>query len=260
MKNKLKQFSLLALSVLAVPALVSAPVFAVSGSDDPAPTPTATSTPKPPVTPKPTVSPTPTTKKDLHKLTESEVNERVNTFNTKAQATVKALEAKKAAAKARTTEERKTSCEARSTELANRLKKKVADAEKHQAVFDKIYDRVKAFHDSKNLSVTDYDALIAKADAAKVTASDSIASLKKLNITVDCSDPTAVATQVAAFKEALGQTRDSLKAYRTSIKNITVAIKASLPDASPTAKPTTSSSSTPTPTTEATPTPTPGSN
>lgn len=245
MKYKLKQLTLLAFSVVAIPVMSTAPAFAVSGSDrDASPTPSTT------VKPSASPSPTPTNRKselerEVKSLTETEVKSRVDSINAKAEQTVKELEAKKEAAKAKTAEERKKVCEAKSSELSTRLKDKVASVEKHKAVFDSIFSRVTTFYASKNLNATGYDDLLAKTQAAQQAAADSIATLKTFNTTVDCNDVGAAATKIAAFKDSLTQTRDSLKAYRTALKNLVVAIKASIPESTP--KPSSTPQVSPTP-------------
>lgn len=240
MKHKLKLLSAVLLTAVVVPAMLTVPAFARNGDDSP-----VTVSPTPTSTPKATASPTPTNRKaelekEVKSLTESEVKTRIDGINAKAQQTVKELEAKKDAAKTRTEAERIKFCESKSTELNSRLNKKVSDAEKHKAVFDKIFVRVTAFHDSKQLTTADYERLVTKATSAQQAAGNSIATLKSFDGSVDCSNVGAAATKLAAFKEVLTQTRDSLKAYRTELKNLTVAVKASVPE----------------PTTAATPTPT----
>lgn len=246
MKHKLKQFSAVLITAVAVPVMLSAPAFARGNDDN-----LTTASPTPSSTTKPSVSPTPTNRKvelekEVKSLTESEVKTRIDSINAKAQQTVKELEAKKDAAKTRTEAERTKFCETKSTELSARLKNRVTDAEKHKAVFDKIFARVTAFHDSKQLTTADYDSLVAKVTSAQQAASDSIATLKGFDATVDCSNVGAATTKIAAFKDALTQTRDSLKAYRTALKNLTVAVKSSIPE--PSAKPSASVTPTPTPT------------
>ena len=232
MKYKITSLSLLLLAAITLPILASAPAFARSNDD-------LTASPKPSVSP----SHTPTTRKaeqekEVKALSEAEVKNKVNSINSEAQKTIQQLEAKKTAAKAKTEAERTKLCQTKSTELSTRLNNKVSDVEKHKAVFDKIFARVTAFHDSKSLTTADYDSLVAKTTAAQQAAADSIATLKAFDTTVDCSNVGAAATKLEAFKQAVTQTRDSLKVYRTALKNLTVAVKASVPETSP--KPSTS--------------------
>jgi hypothetical protein len=135
--------------------------------------------------------------------------------------------------KAHTTEVRQKSCEARKASLTKRMNNLVKNSQKHKEVFDKIYTKVKAFHDSKNLNTTDYAALTAKVDTAQADADAKIAALKSLDVTVDCTH-TNVADGVSAFRAATSSTRDSLKAYRKALTALIVAVHQSAESTSPT--------------------------
>lgn len=127
-------------------------------------------------------------------------------------------------AKEQTQAHRQQSCEARKANLTKRMSNAVAQSEKHKAVFDKIYTRVKDFHDTKQLNVADYAALTAKVDTAQTNAQNSIDALKALDVNVDCTSQT-VADSVSAFQQAVKSTRDSLKAYRSSITDLIKSLK-----------------------------------
>jgi hypothetical protein len=100
----------------------------------------------------------------------------------------------------------------------------VRQAQNHKAVFDKIYTRVKTFHDTKNLDVPNYDTLVANVDTAQADAAASITALQQLDVSVDCTSQT-VADSVSTFQQAVKNTRDSLKAYRASITDLITALK-----------------------------------
>jgi hypothetical protein len=125
--------------------------------------------------------------------------------------------------KVHTTEVRQKSCEARKGSLANRMNRLVSNATKHKEAFDKTYLKVKEFHDSKNLATTNYDSLVSKVDAAQSDAAAKIAALKSLDVPVDCTQAN-VADGVSAFRAAASATRDSLKAYRSALVNLIVAV------------------------------------
>jgi hypothetical protein len=135
-----------------------------------------------------------------------------------------ALTEKKAAIKEHTQEQRQKACEARKTSLQNRMSNAVRQAQNHKAVFDKIYTRVKDFHDDKNLNVADYDSLTAAADKAQADAEASITALQGLDVSVDCTSQT-VASSVSTFQQAVKSTRDSLKTYRKSLVDLIKALK-----------------------------------
>jgi translation initiation factor 2B subunit (eIF-2B alpha/beta/delta family) len=134
------------------------------------------------------------------------------------------LAAKKAQIKEQTQEHRQKACEARKTNLTKRMSNAVRQAQNHKAVFDKIYTRVKDFHDNKQLSVDNYDTLVANIDKAQADAATSISALQTLDISVDCASQT-VAVSVSAFQQAVKDSRDSLKAYRSSITELIKALK-----------------------------------
>jgi hypothetical protein len=135
------------------------------------------------------------------------------------------LDAKKSQVKEHTQEQRQKSCEGRKTNLTKRMANAVTNAQNHKAVFDKIYTRVKTFHDTKNLDVPNYAVLTANADTAQANAAASITALQQLDVNVDCTSQT-VADSVSAFQQAVKNARDSLKTYRASITELIKAVKA----------------------------------
>ena len=112
---------------------------------------------------------------------------------------------------------RQKSCEARKAGLIRRMSNAVAAAQRHKDVFDKIYTKVKDFHDTKNLNVSNYDSLVASVHAAQNDAAAKVAALKGLEVTVDCTQVDSLANSVSAFKQAVGASRDSLKDYRKAL-------------------------------------------
>jgi hypothetical protein len=134
------------------------------------------------------------------------------------------IEAEKHDAKQHTEAEREKSCTARQNSLNKRMSHAVEQAKKHKAVFDKIYTRVKDFHDTKKLDVPNYAALTAAVDTAGSNAQTSIDALQSLDISVDCTSQT-VANSVSAFQQAVKATRDSLKTYRSAITDLIKAVK-----------------------------------
>lgn len=134
------------------------------------------------------------------------------------------LAAKKAQIKEQTQDHRQKACEARKSSLTTRMANAVTQANKHKAVFDKIYSRVKTFHDTKNLNVPDYDTLTANVDKAQADAAASITALGQLDVSIDCTSQT-VADSVSAFQQAVKSSRDSLKTYRASITDLIKALK-----------------------------------
>ena len=121
-------------------------------------------------------------------------------------------------------EMRQKACEARKNNLTKRMNRAVLHAEKHKAVFDKIYNRVQQFYVDKQLNVTDYDSLKAAVDTAQTDAQTNIDALKVLDVSVDCTSQT-VSEKVSAFREAVKTTRDSLKDYRKALVDLINSLK-----------------------------------
>ncbi|HSX29606.1 MAG TPA: hypothetical protein VLE73_03540 [Candidatus Saccharimonadales bacterium] len=114
-------------------------------------------------------------------------------------------------------------CEKHETQINSIMTNRVTQAQNHIDVFSKIYERVKAFYTDKSLSVANYDELTANVDSAKVKAEATLAVLKDSDtFKCDAQDPKAIVTD---FKTYHKQLRDDLKAYRTAIKDLIVAVK-----------------------------------
>lgn len=134
------------------------------------------------------------------------------------------LKAQRQNVKQKTAAERQKSCTARKNSLTKRMNNVVAQAKRHKAVFDKIYTRVKDFHDTKQLNVPNYDTLVALTDGTQAAAQTSIDALQSLDVSVDCTSQN-VADSVSAFQQAVKTTRDSLKAYRSVLVELVKATK-----------------------------------
>lgn len=124
-------------------------------------------------------------------------------------------------------EKRQKSCGARKANLERRMQNAVRHAENHKAVFDKIYARVKSFHDTNKLNAANYDELVAAADTAQTDAANAVNALKTLDVNVDCASDN-LADNISSFREAVKGTRDELKAYRAAIVDVIKALNNSL--------------------------------
>jgi hypothetical protein len=152
---------------------------------------------------------------------ENHAHDLVAQFKLQAQAKVAE---KKAQVKGQTQEHRQQACQARKSNLTKRMSNAVSQAGRHKAVFDKIYTKVQAFYVNKNLNVSDYAGLKAKADSAQAASAASIEALKTTDISVDCTSST-VAQSVGTFQTAVGNTRDSLKTYRAALVDLISSLK-----------------------------------
>jgi hypothetical protein len=139
------------------------------------------------------------------------------------------LETHKQNGRQKTEAEREKACTARKNNLTKRMANAVKWANKHKAVIDTAYAKVKAFHDTKNLDVPNYASLTAEVDTAKANAQTSIDALSALNVNVDCTSQT-VATSVSTFQQSIKNTRDSLKSYRKAVVSLITALKGASTD------------------------------
>jgi len=156
-----------------------------------------------------------------HNEIENHANDLTNQFKAQAHSDLQALKQSK---QQHTQAQRQTACEARKSSLTKREANAVSWATKHHQVIDSIYSKVKAFHDSKQLNVANYDSLTTAVDQAQANAAASIDALQALQVNVDCSSQT-VGESVAAFQQAVKATRDSLKTYRSSLVDLITALK-----------------------------------
>ncbi|MCA9335206.1 hypothetical protein KC953_03625, partial [Candidatus Saccharibacteria bacterium] len=93
-----------------------------------------------------------------------------------------------------------------------------------------VISAVEEFYQSKNLSVADYDTLVAEVNAAKTLAQDAVASqLAVPELDCDGDHPRA---DVENFKEKRDASIDAMKAYRDAVKKLVDAVKAAAESAS----------------------------
>jgi len=126
--------------------------------------------------------------------------------------------------KEHSTELRQKACEQRQKSIDKRTSNFAAAAQRHLDVFNKIFTKVQAFHDSKGLNVTGYDTLVATVTTKQTAAQAAVDALKALDVQIDCtqSDP---ATTVATIKTAVTNAHNALKDYRKALKDLVVALK-----------------------------------
>lgn len=113
-------------------------------------------------------------------------------------------------------------------DVAEKAESRVAARGQNQInTFSKIAERVENFYQTKGYSVSNYDALVSDVNAKKVTAQAAVNTLK-----ADSSSLSASACEGGHNKAKVGQFRTDLKnekaaikAYKTAINNLIVAVK-----------------------------------
>ena len=113
-------------------------------------------------------------------------------------------------------------CENRHKAIDNTLSRIVSRGQNQLELFSKIADRVETYKTTKNLTVTNYDQLVATIAADKTQVTNDLAAMK-VKDTIDCnSDPKGT---VNLFQTQLQQEIKDLKTYKTDVKNLITAVK-----------------------------------
>lgn len=112
-------------------------------------------------------------------------------------------------------------CENREEKIKNIMARTSQRGQKHIELFSTIADRVKTYHDNKNLNAENYAALVAEADAKKAGAQLAVEALKSTEFNCSSEDPKG---NVQLFKDVKKEMLSALQAYRTSVKNLIVAV------------------------------------
>jgi hypothetical protein len=118
---------------------------------------------------------------------------------------------------------RKKICENRQTRITAIMTKAATNGQRLLSVFDKALTRVQDFYTKNNLSVANYDALVATANSKKQAAQAAIDTVKA-GITLDCSGENPVG-KVNVFVGKVKAMHQALKDYRSSIRDIIKAVK-----------------------------------
>jgi len=141
-------------------------------------------------------------------------------------------------------------CEARQDAVKNRMMSLTNLATNIEKVFDSIATRVETFYTDKVLpsgkTVSNYDALVAAIAAKKTVVDTDLASAQTMVNEFSCTtgSPRTLLTQ---FRVDMQKVKSDLKDYRTSIKNLIVAVRPLAPEASPEASESPKASETPEP-------------
>jgi chromosome segregation ATPase len=218
-----------AAALLAAPAMVSAE----EGSGGTGSTGSGVQTTSP--SPKPSESPNSGT--DRQRQFETQLQEQLQQMRQARQTTVQTA---KADLQEKLDNAKKKACENHQTTI-NRLMN-VMDKRRQNALdrITKIAEAVEAFYVKKQLSVANYDDLVAKVNAAKAVAESATQAQQQIP-SLDCSGDHPRA-DVADFKEKRSGSIDAVKAYRDAVKDLVKAVKTAVggdthASTSPTPKP-----------------------
>lgn len=117
---------------------------------------------------------------------------------------------------------KKERCAKRVEGVTNALSQITANRERILGRFSLIATKVEGFVTKKNVTVPEYDTLVASIADKKAAAQTAIDTLKSsATFSCDVDNPKA---QLTSFREKLKASREALKAYRDSIKKLVRAI------------------------------------
>jgi chromosome segregation ATPase len=122
-----------------------------------------------------------------------------------------------------TKEQRQKACTARKDHIETRLSNLKNHGQGHLDAFNALFEKIKAYQDKNNLAASNYDDLVAAATSAQAAATAAVTTVKSTIGTVDCA-ATDPATNVAASKTAIDDAKTALQAYRASLKNLVAAL------------------------------------
>ncbi len=115
-------------------------------------------------------------------------------------------------------------CKGREENINNRIARIADRSTKHLELFSQIAERTQAFYINNELTVDDYQALIDDVMAKKSAAETAVASISTVTSDFSCTDENPKLA-IESFKTSLKTSIDVLKEYRTSVKNLIIAVK-----------------------------------
>lgn len=149
-------------------------------------------------------------------------------IKTRVEARKERIEARKERMQTKLDERKLKVCQVKEKVLGNRLSSLTKMTTNMLEKFDKISTRTKEFYENKVVSaggsVSNYDALVADIDSKKVAVDTALTTAKATSegFSCDADDPKGALTQ---FRTDMQAVKSALKDYRTSIKNLIVAVK-----------------------------------
>lgn len=138
------------------------------------------------------------------------------------------MEAKREENKAKLEDKKLEICKKRESAI-NKSMQNISDRRNKQLEFlNKVSERTQTFYSDKQLSLANYDALVADVNAKKAAAEQAIDTLKASTVEFKCdgSDPKGLGE---AHKAARQPVIDALKDYKQSVKNLITGVKSVAP-------------------------------
>lgn len=115
-------------------------------------------------------------------------------------------------------------CEKRQTVITGVMSRMNSRGQKQLDLITAVSTKVQAFKNSKNITVENYDTLLAAVESSKTTAQAAVDAVKNTQVEFKCdgSDPKGVAS---SFKETVKAQNEALKDYRDAVKDLIKAVR-----------------------------------
>jgi len=110
-------------------------------------------------------------------------------------------------------------CERRQQNLARVMPRLATGATTVKSTIDTVFERVKGFYESNQLTVENYEDHLNSIETAKVNAEAALEVVSEYRFELDCENQN-VGEQLAAYRESIAAARDSLKVYRGALVNL----------------------------------------
>lgn len=118
---------------------------------------------------------------------------------------------------------RKTSCEKNEAKINGILQRAAQHGEKQLGVFQKIEDRVKEFKDTKQITVENYEAVVAAVEEKEAAAVAAIEATQAT--TFECDSESTDKSFSGLVRDTVKSQRAALHDYRKSINELIHAVK-----------------------------------
>lgn len=137
------------------------------------------------------------------------------------------------------------SCQARMDAVTKRSVQLTQRAQKMEDNFGKIAQKVETYYTTKltasGVTVANYSSLVSDIAAKKAAVDAALTDAQSKAASFSCADVASAKTQVQDFRIAMQKVIRALKEYKTSVKNLIVAVRTAAgkfkPSSSPTATP-----------------------
>ena len=139
---------------------------------------------------------------------------------------------RRAEAKERLSDARLKTCQSREGKIKNIMSRIADRGQKQLDLFTSIAERTEKFYVDKGRMVSNYDALVAEVNTKKADAQTAVDAIKADSAAFVCTadGPKSIVT---AFQGNLKTEIQALKAYKTAVKNLIVAVKSAQSVAEP---------------------------